>query len=721
MSDANLTPEIPGYQLIRPIAEGSYGEVWLGQSEEGLLRAIKIVRRDRFEHARPYERETRSLARFTPISRGHHGVVDVFETGRDPDDRFVYCLMELADDATGQDWAGTDSRPLTLQGYLSDLGKGMPLEECLNLALKLARALGYLHAHGLVHRDVKPSNIVIIEGQPRLADIGLLSTESTSNSIVGTYGYIPVEGPGKKPADVFALGKVIYEMATGKDRHDFPEIDAPGPELLDLNQIILKACADHPGDRYADGNALAADLERVRDGLPPLAGETPRTHWPWLATAAAATLMFWIFRAVSSDGLPVPAVSPEPAGWRQGIAAHWKLDGNAQDTSGNGHHGTAHGLKPARDRFGKEGAAAAFDGNAYINFGDAFDMGRESLSLTLWIKTQDERFGLINKALDGPAHSRWAVEVNYVHDARRYLLITGFSDVGGRSGVLALSDPKTTGLNDGQWHQLAVVFDRQGSLTTYLDGVPQTTAALKSKQHADLQSSYPLLLGVPGNEQGDGPSTQKSRWLEGILDDVRLWRRALTSDEIRQHYLDEAPAPNSDQPAWDFEHHYSHVFEPAAMRYLAETNNVKRFIEWQSPPLVYWGTISNNLIGSIIYHFPLPKPAAQTHLLCSVSTWDFTNSNAGIGRGAAAIEASTNRIDWVSLFQGLEPAPLWETDAHYNRPLPPELLGATNYFIRIRLLKEDATEPEYATAQHARMKRLPGNKAFEFKARFQSD
>ncbi len=88
---------------------------------------------------------------------------------------------------------------------------------------------------------------------------------------------------------------------------------------------------------------------------------------------------------------------------------------------------------------------------------------------------------------------------------------------------------------------------------------------------------------------------------------------------------------------------------------------------------------------------------------------------------AAAIEASTNRIDWVSLFQGLEPAPLWETDAHYNRPLPPELLGATNYFIRIRLLKEDATEPEYATAQHARMKRLPGNKAFEFKARFQSD
>jgi len=71
----------------------------------------------------------------------------------------------------------------------------------------LAEALEYLHSHGLVHRDIKPSNIVYVKGEPCLADIGLV----TNIRDASTLGYIPPEGPGKPAADIYNLGKVLYE------------------------------------------------------------------------------------------------------------------------------------------------------------------------------------------------------------------------------------------------------------------------------------------------------------------------------------------------------------------------------------------------------------------------------------------------------------------------------------------------------------------------------
>ncbi len=87
----------------------------------------------------------------------------------------------------------------------------------------LAEALDYLHARGLVHRDIKPSNIIFVDGAPKLADVGLVAQTGSARTFVGTEGYVPPEGPGTVQADVYSLGKCLYEMAMGKDRLAFPE------------------------------------------------------------------------------------------------------------------------------------------------------------------------------------------------------------------------------------------------------------------------------------------------------------------------------------------------------------------------------------------------------------------------------------------------------------------------------------------------------------------
>lgn len=93
-------PRIPDHELLRKIGEGSYGEVWLARSTLGTYRAVKIVHRPALGSERPYEREFTGLKNFEPISRGHEGVVDVLQVGRNEDAGYFYYVMELADDGS---------------------------------------------------------------------------------------------------------------------------------------------------------------------------------------------------------------------------------------------------------------------------------------------------------------------------------------------------------------------------------------------------------------------------------------------------------------------------------------------------------------------------------------------------------------------------------------------------------------------------------------------
>ncbi|MGZ8939974.1 MAG: WD40 repeat domain-containing serine/threonine protein kinase, partial [Limisphaerales bacterium] len=298
MIEADLTklsdPIIPDHELIRRIGRGSYGEVWLARSLLGEFRAVKIVRQDGRHEDRPFQREFEGLQKFEPISRSHAGLVHVLHAGRFAEGFFY--LMELADDAKDPSSKGDDIRRLTskrepeegrslvtssptMEDYVPrtlrhDLHQRQRLQvsECLRIALKLTEALSHLHEHGLVHRDIKPSNIIFVNGQPKLADIGLVARADATLSFVGTEGYLPPEGPGRAQADIYSLGKVLYEISTGRDRTDFPELptllrdDPERQELEEFNEVILKACDPDARRRYPSAQAMHADLVLMQSG-----------------------------------------------------------------------------------------------------------------------------------------------------------------------------------------------------------------------------------------------------------------------------------------------------------------------------------------------------------------------------------------------------------------------------------------------------------------------
>ena len=266
------TPVIPDHQLLRRIGEGSYGEVWLARNVLGTHRAVKIVYRENFQSDRPYEREFEGIKQFEPISRSHPGLVDILQIGRNDEAQYFYYVMELADDAVARGAfqperyaAKTLSKELAVRGRL-------PAAEALQVGRNLAAALTHLHQNGLVHRDIKPANIIFVGGEPKLADIGLVALVTNPVSKVGTEGYIPPEGAGTIQADIFSLGTVLYEMSTGQDRSSFP--DLPGdshywPDLLsvvELNEVVVKACAQSTAVRYASADGLRSELEMLIAG-----------------------------------------------------------------------------------------------------------------------------------------------------------------------------------------------------------------------------------------------------------------------------------------------------------------------------------------------------------------------------------------------------------------------------------------------------------------------
>jgi eukaryotic-like serine/threonine-protein kinase len=265
-------PIIPDHELLRVIGRGAYGEIWLARTITGAFRAVKIVYRSTFESDRAFLREFEGMSAFEPISREHAGFIDILHVGRTTD--YIYYSMELADDhVAGREINPVNYEPRTLK---SDLArhKRLTAQESIRLGISLTEALDALHAHGLTHRDIKPSNIIFTEGVPKLADIGLVAA-SGQQSFVGTEGYVPPEGPGAPQADIYSLGKLLYETCTGKDRLDFPEIDSqlstrPDREqLLQLNNVLVKACANEPKKRYPSAGEMHRDLRALERGERP--------------------------------------------------------------------------------------------------------------------------------------------------------------------------------------------------------------------------------------------------------------------------------------------------------------------------------------------------------------------------------------------------------------------------------------------------------------------
>src|SRR6186713_1441690 len=253
-------PTIPDHTLRRPIGRGAYGEVWLARNVMGAPRAVKIVWRRQFESDRPYEREFKGIQRYEPVSRSADGLVHVLHVGRNDAEGYFYYVMELADSTVplaDESWdpeaedaaAAKDLAPLvayaprTLRSDFKQLGR-LPVGDCIRVALDVVGGLARLHERGLVHRDVKPGNIIYVEGRAKLADIGLVTAEGEKLTFVGTEGYIPPEGPGSPSADLYALGMVLYEAVTGYPPERFPKVpsawfaEEAGTEALEFHAVV---------------------------------------------------------------------------------------------------------------------------------------------------------------------------------------------------------------------------------------------------------------------------------------------------------------------------------------------------------------------------------------------------------------------------------------------------------------------------------------------------
>jgi hypothetical protein len=304
-------PAIPNYDLLHPIGRGAFGEVWLGRNQHtGQFYAVKAVPRSwavELEGIREYIKRARGHANLLPIEH-------VGDTGT-----FLYYTMPLADDATGPlepVRAPQDYQALTLQRYLKSHAP-LPVEEVLTIADQLLRALAHLHAADLLHKDVKPGNILRLQGIWCLGDMGLTTHCEQPQQGRGTPAFWPPEGPRDRTADLYALGKTLYLLLTGADLSRFRafangtlQLPSTDRKAVGLRRIICRACEDDPSRRFPNANAMRQNIVQLRGRKP-----------GWLAVAAVGLLLACLGTYFATTWLKDGGAARPPLGLQLALSA----------------------------------------------------------------------------------------------------------------------------------------------------------------------------------------------------------------------------------------------------------------------------------------------------------------------------------------------------------------------------------------------------------------
>ena len=286
MRGVNQTRIDGRYTIERPLGSGGMAEVFLAH-DEVLDRdvAVKVLRSQYAGDEEFYERFRREATSAAGLS--HPNIVQVYDRG-EVDDGTCYIAMEYVSGGT-------------LKERLDERGPMEP-ERALAVAGQVAEALWAAHERGVIHRDIKPHNILVTDmGHLKVTDFGIAraasaATISATNAVFGTAGYLSPEQALGEPAtprsDLYSLGIVLYELLTGvvPYRADNPVavcmkhvtepltpprgLDPTIPEAVDA--LVVKMLAKDPADRPASASELLDDIEGVRRGAPPPA-PTPRT------------------------------------------------------------------------------------------------------------------------------------------------------------------------------------------------------------------------------------------------------------------------------------------------------------------------------------------------------------------------------------------------------------------------------------------------------------
>ena len=274
------------YEIRRELGRGTMGIVYEATDPElGRAIALKTVRigftlspDERELFVKRFLAEARIAARLS-----HPGIVMVHDVGFDSATGAPFIALELLKGQTLAEIIETTAGPL-------------PWREALRITSRVAHALHHAHAHGIVHRDVKPANIMLLpSGEPKLMDFGIAKTETArikltvAGQFFGTPLYMaPEQALGKAVdgrADLFSLGSIAYTLVTGRNAfaadnitrivarvvHDEP---APPRQIVadlpaDVDYLLARSLAKDPARRYADGRSLAEDAEDIVAGAPP--------------------------------------------------------------------------------------------------------------------------------------------------------------------------------------------------------------------------------------------------------------------------------------------------------------------------------------------------------------------------------------------------------------------------------------------------------------------
>ena len=269
------------YTLLDVLGDGGMAKVYLAHDSvldrDVALKVMREAYADDEGFVERFQREAKNAASLT-----HPSIVQIYDQGRSEDGTY-YIAMEYVP-------GGTLKERIVEEGPLSP-------GEAAGIAAQVAEALRVAHDRGIVHRDIKPHNVLLSpSGEAKVADFGIARAASArtmteTNLVLGTAAYMSpeqVSGELVGPAsDLYSLGVVLYEMLTGElpFRAGDPiatamqHLNRPTPHPRDANPAVpedldaltAKLLAKDPAERYASAAELAEDLRRLRDGLSPLA------------------------------------------------------------------------------------------------------------------------------------------------------------------------------------------------------------------------------------------------------------------------------------------------------------------------------------------------------------------------------------------------------------------------------------------------------------------
>ena len=262
------------YEILELIGVGGMARVYKARCHRlNRLVAIKILRDDLSQDAefrRRFHDESQAVAMLS-----HPNIVAVYDVSRSSE--LEYIVMELIDG-------------ITLKQYMQKKGNKLNWREALHFITQIVKALGHAHSRGIIHRDIKPHNIMVLrDGSVKVADFGIARVASGGHSTLtqealGSVHYIsPEQARGSHidtRSDLYSTGVVLYEMITGRlpFEGDTPvavaiqhinsiplsprELDPTIPEALEA--ITMKAMAPNPDNRYLSADEMLADLEEFR-------------------------------------------------------------------------------------------------------------------------------------------------------------------------------------------------------------------------------------------------------------------------------------------------------------------------------------------------------------------------------------------------------------------------------------------------------------------------